>query len=228
MHRERSIAPFPVKLKIEPVRPFRQTGKGLEEVAGSLGVSTNALHEWVERDDVEGGARPGLKHDEREELERPRRKNRILLDGREILRRSAGFYAGYRPRPFTDCSRVSTGSRGQPPSTGSSTRCCRWEAAAHAPCARSSGSAAAPLRVKETLGGAPSRDQVLSWEVSWQQQPRQRAWTSDALWRRSGSAMRSADGESLRSAAVICTVRWARIPGQTIACRRAATSCLMR
>jgi len=41
----------------------------------------------VKRFEVEAGVRPGLKHDEREELKRLRRENKILREEREILRK---------------------------------------------------------------------------------------------------------------------------------------------
>ena len=93
MHRERSNAPYPMDFKIEAVRLYRESGKSLKEVAEDLGVSTNALREWVKRFEVEAGVRPGLKSDEREELKRLRRENKILREEREILRKAAVFFA---------------------------------------------------------------------------------------------------------------------------------------
>ena len=93
MHRERSNAPYPREFKIEAVRLYRESGKSLKEVAEDLGVSTNSLREWTKRHDVEAGTRPGLKHDEQEELKRLRRENKILREEREILRKAAVFFA---------------------------------------------------------------------------------------------------------------------------------------
>jgi transposase len=93
MHRERSNAPYPMDFKIEAVRLLRESGKSLKEVAEDLGVSTNALREWAKRLETEAGLRPGLKKDEREELKRLRRENRILREEREILRKAAVFFA---------------------------------------------------------------------------------------------------------------------------------------
>jgi len=93
MHRERSNAPYPMDFKIEAVRLLRESGKCLKEVAEDLGVSTNALREWAKRLEAESGLRPGLKQEEREELTRLRRENKILREEREILRKAAVFFA---------------------------------------------------------------------------------------------------------------------------------------
>ena len=93
MKRERSNAPYPLEFKVEAVRLYRESGKSLREVADDLGVSTNALREWAKRADIEAGTREGLRHDEREELKRLRRENKILREEREILKKAAVFFA---------------------------------------------------------------------------------------------------------------------------------------
>ena len=70
MHGERSYVPYSRDFTIEAVRLLRESGESLKEVAGDLGVSTTSLWEWTKGHDVEAGTRPGLKHDEQEELKR--------------------------------------------------------------------------------------------------------------------------------------------------------------
>lgn len=65
----------------------------LQQVADDLGVSTNSLREWVKRSDVAEDAWPGLVADERAELNRLRRENRILREEREILGEAAVLFA---------------------------------------------------------------------------------------------------------------------------------------
>lgn len=89
----RSHAPYPAEFKAEAVRLYRTSGKSLQEVSNDLGMSTNSLREWVRRAEVNEGEREGLTADEREELRRLKRENRILKEEREILRKAAAFFA---------------------------------------------------------------------------------------------------------------------------------------
>lgn len=92
-----SNPPYPSEFKTEAVRLYQQSGKKLQEIAFDLGVSTNTLREWVRRAGGEttsnGKSRPSLSQDEREELLRLQRENRILREEREILKKAAAFFA---------------------------------------------------------------------------------------------------------------------------------------
>jgi len=69
---------------------LRSSGKTALEVSRELGVSTNALREWAKRSDLDAGRRTdGLTSDEREELNRLRRANKVLTEEREILVKAA-------------------------------------------------------------------------------------------------------------------------------------------
>ena len=59
----------------------------LARVARDLGVSVETLRAWVKQDDVDGGRRDGLTTEEREELRRLRRENRILKMERDVLQK---------------------------------------------------------------------------------------------------------------------------------------------
>lgn len=93
MTRARDNGPYPQEFKVEAVRLFRESGKSLREMAEDLGVSTNSLREWTKKFDIENGARTGLVADERAELKKLRRENRILREEREILKKAAVFFA---------------------------------------------------------------------------------------------------------------------------------------
>lgn len=88
----RSHPPYPPEFKAEAVRLYRTSERSLQEVAADLGVTGNSLREWVRRAEVEDGSREGLTEDEREELNRLRRENRVLREEREILRKATAFF----------------------------------------------------------------------------------------------------------------------------------------
>ena len=69
------------------MRLYRRSGKGLREVSEDLGVSVESLRAWSKRIDIDAGRRQdGLTSEEREELRRLRRENRVLREEREILK----------------------------------------------------------------------------------------------------------------------------------------------
>lgn len=93
VHMPKSRPPYPEEFRAEAVRLYQTSGKSLQEIATDLGVTANSLREWVRRKEVEQGKRAGLTQDEREELQRLRRENRILKEEREILKKAATFFA---------------------------------------------------------------------------------------------------------------------------------------
>jgi transposase len=89
----RSKPPYPPEFRRESVELARTSGKPIAQVARDLGVSGQTLHTWIKQADVDAGKREGLSTEEREELRRLRRENRILVQEREILKKAAAFFA---------------------------------------------------------------------------------------------------------------------------------------
>ena len=86
---------YPREFRANAVRLMRSSGKSKRELARDLGCSANSLREWAKRTDLDTGRRTdGLTSDEREELARLRRENRVLAEERDILKKAAAFFAG--------------------------------------------------------------------------------------------------------------------------------------
>jgi transposase len=83
----------PAEFKAEAVKLARSSEKPLSELARDLGVSTGTLHNWLKQQHIDAGKRDGLTTDEREELRRLRKENKVLKEEREVLRKATAFFA---------------------------------------------------------------------------------------------------------------------------------------
>ncbi len=89
----RTRPPYPPEFRREAVQLVRSSGRKLREIAAELGVSEQTLRNWSKQIDVDEGRSHGVTSDEREELRRLRRENRILTEERDILKKAAAFFA---------------------------------------------------------------------------------------------------------------------------------------
>ena len=85
--------PYSREFREEAVRLLRSSGRTVPQLAQELGCSPTSLRNWANQLEVDAGKARGLSSDEREELRRLRRENRILTEEREILRKAAAFFA---------------------------------------------------------------------------------------------------------------------------------------
>ncbi len=85
---------YPEEFKAEAVQLVRSfPEKSIRQLAYELGISDQTLRNWVKQAQIDRGERAGLSTEEREELRRLRRENRILRQEREILKKAAAFFA---------------------------------------------------------------------------------------------------------------------------------------
>ena len=91
----RTHPPYPPEFRAEAVRLARSGEQSIPMLAADLGVSPEALRNWLRQADTDaGGGPPGaLTTDEREELRRLRRENHVLKQEREILEKAAACFA---------------------------------------------------------------------------------------------------------------------------------------
>ncbi len=82
------------EFKAEAVQLVRSSsGRSISRIAEEIGVSANSLRNWVKQTQIDQGEREGLTTEEREELKRLRRENRVLKQERDFLKKAAAFFA---------------------------------------------------------------------------------------------------------------------------------------
>ncbi len=89
----RTRPPYPEEFRRDAVELVRSGRRSLREAAESLGVSQQTLRNWQKQAEIDVGRREGVTSEERDELKRLRRENKVLREEREILKKAAAFFA---------------------------------------------------------------------------------------------------------------------------------------
>lgn len=84
---------YPPEFKREAVELYRSSEKSIPKMAEDLGIASESMRRWIRQHEVDEDEREGLTTDEREELSRLRRENKILRQEREFLKKAAVFFA---------------------------------------------------------------------------------------------------------------------------------------
>ncbi len=85
--------PYPREFRDDVVEMARRGETPLKQVAQDFGISESCLANWLRSADVEDGARPGVTRDESAELRDLRKRNRLLEQENEVLRKAAAYLA---------------------------------------------------------------------------------------------------------------------------------------
>lgn len=85
--------PFPKEFRDDVVRVARarEPGQTIKQIASDFGVSESCLTNWLTAADREDGVKPGPTASESAELRELRRRNRLLEQENEVLRRAAAY-----------------------------------------------------------------------------------------------------------------------------------------
>ena len=85
--------PFPKEFREDVVRVARgrDSKTTIEQIAKDFGIQATTLNNWLRRADVEDGVRPGVTEEQNAELRELRRRNRLLEQENEVLRRAAAY-----------------------------------------------------------------------------------------------------------------------------------------
>jgi transposase-like protein len=83
--------PHPREFRDDVVAVARKGESPISQVAKDFGISESCLRNWLHAADVEDGVRPGVTSSESAELRELKRRNRLLEQENEVLRRAAAY-----------------------------------------------------------------------------------------------------------------------------------------
>jgi transposase len=89
---------FPLEFRRDVIAVARKREAPLSRIAKDFGISEACLHRWLKLADVEDGLRPGITQQEAEEMRELKKRNRLLEQENEVLRRAA-IYLGQGLNP---------------------------------------------------------------------------------------------------------------------------------
>jgi transposase len=85
--------PYPREFRDDVVRVARNRDDGvtIEQIASDFGVHPMTLSKWMRQADIDEGTKPGSSMSDSVELRELRRRNRLLEQENEVLRRAAAY-----------------------------------------------------------------------------------------------------------------------------------------
>ena len=85
--------PYPREFRDDVVRVARnrEDGVTIEQIATDFGVHPDDVAKWMRQADIDDGTKPGNSTSDSAELQELRRRNRLLEQENEVLRRAAAY-----------------------------------------------------------------------------------------------------------------------------------------
>ncbi len=83
--------PYPQEFRDDVVAVARKGQAPLNQIAKDFGISEGCLHGWMKKADVEDGNRPGVSEKQSGEVRELKKRNRLLEQENEVLRRAAAY-----------------------------------------------------------------------------------------------------------------------------------------
>jgi transposase-like protein len=83
--------PYPKEFRSDVVAVARRGDAPIKQIASDFGIAESCLRNWLRDADVEEGNRPGVTTSESAELRELRRRNRLLEQEVEVLRRATAY-----------------------------------------------------------------------------------------------------------------------------------------
>lgn len=86
-------APYPQEFRddVVAVARGRDSKTTLKQIAEDFGIAEATLTNWLKAADVADGSRPGVSSSEAAEVRELKRRNRLLEQENEVLRRAAAY-----------------------------------------------------------------------------------------------------------------------------------------
>jgi transposase len=90
---------YPLEFRRDVIAVARRKEAPMSQIAKDFGISETCLHRWMRRAEIEDGVREGLTLAEEAEIRDLRKRNRLLEQENEVLRRAAVYLGqGLNPK----------------------------------------------------------------------------------------------------------------------------------
>lgn len=85
--------PYPKEFRDDVIQVAltRDSKTTIAQIAKDFGIHEGTLNKWIRQAEIDAGNKPGKSTDESAELREARRRNRLLEQENEVLRRAAAY-----------------------------------------------------------------------------------------------------------------------------------------
>lgn len=92
--------PYPKEFRDDVVAIALRRESSFAQIAKDFGISESCVQNWVKKAEVESGSKPGMTQAQADELRELKKRNRLLEQENEVLRRAAAYLSqGVLARP---------------------------------------------------------------------------------------------------------------------------------